>query len=141
MPSGRSYVAGHLLLEIGGASAGFIRKVEGGGISAEISSGAGPSFFANKHPGSVVYEDVTVEAGVDMGSPFWDWIKVTLEGKYELKDVSIVACDYDLHAQSTRHFRSAVITEITFPDLDASSKDPVYVRVKFAPEVTHSEKG
>ncbi len=142
MPGTHSYVSGSFFLDIGTTPCGFVSKVEGGGISAEVLQGKiGFDHFASKHVGRVHYEDVTVEAGLGMAEPFWKWIVDTCEHKCERHDVSIIACDYQLKAQNTRLFAAAALTEITVPAMDAASKEPVRFKLKFLPEQTRSVEG
>src|SRR3954451_16659309 len=60
----------------------------------------------------------------------------TLPGKSARKDGAIVAADFDFKAVSRAEFFTALLTEVTFPSLDAAAKDPAYMTLKFAPEHT-----
>lgn len=57
------------------------------------------------------------------------------------KNGSIVTCDYKFESKAEREFFNALITEVTLPAADASSKEPAYLTVKFKPELTRFKKG
>jgi hypothetical protein len=138
----RSYAGGHYMLSLDGKPCGFLKSVEGGGIKAEvvterISSG----FFARKHIAGVSYEPFTLEVDLSMGPAFYDWIAAMIEGKAIRKNGAVILADQNNEIRSQIDFSNALITEITFPASDGSSKDAVYLTVKFKPEVTHFVKG
>src|SRR5262245_47013316 len=137
----RSYVAGTFQLKLDGVEAGFIKSVDGGAITAEvINEGAGPTPYVKKHVGPPRYEDFTIEIGLWMGHAVYDWIQASWKMNYQRKNGSIVAYDNNLEARSEREFYNALITEVTFPAMDASAKDQCYMTVKFSPEFTRMKK-
>jgi hypothetical protein len=56
------------------------------------------------------------------------------------KDGSIVAADFNAEAKQKREFFQALITETQIPACDASSKEPAYLTIRFAPEYTRTVK-
>src|SRR3954463_5074602 len=141
MADTRSFVAGSYGLMLDEKPCGFLRRVEGGGVSADvINEKASQDHLVRKHIGQPKYEDFTIEVGLDMAKPFWDWITDSLSMKYVRKSGAIVAYSYDLVAQSQREFHDAIITEVTFPALDGGSKEPGYLKVKFSPYLTQLKK-
>jgi len=137
----RSYVAGNFFLNIAGVKSGFLKSVEGGGISAEvITEPAGPTYFIKKHIGQPKYEDITLQIGMSMTKNVYDWIAASWAMNYQRKNGAIIACDYKLDAQSQREFFNALITETTIPACDGANKEPAYITVKLAPEYTRNSK-
>ena len=51
-PDTRRYEAGNFFFELDGVKCGFIKSVEGGGVSAEvINEPVGPNYYVKKHIG------------------------------------------------------------------------------------------
>jgi len=136
-PGDRSYVSGGFTLNVGGADCGFLRSMDGGAISAEvINEPAGPTYFVKKHIGQPKYEDVTVQLGFNMAGPVYDWIRQSWAMSYERKDCAITVLDRSFAPKSRREFSRCLITETTIPACDGSSKEPAYITLTFAPELT-----
>ena len=141
MAGTRSYAAGNFFFNLDGVKCGFVKAVDGGAISAEvIEEKVGPDYFTKKHIGQPKYEDIVLTLGFEMVQNVYDWIAASWKQDYARKDGSIVATDATLQAKSERQFYNALINEVTFPALDAASKDVANLTVKFAPEYTRSVK-
>lgn len=137
----RSYATGNFQLTLDGVKCGFPKSLEGGGVSAEVISVLdGTSPFAHKHIGSPRYEEFSIQFGSAMDRTLFDWIAATWAGKFARKNGSIIAVNQKLEMVSQRDFFNALITETTFPALDAASRNPVYLTLKFAPEYTRNSK-
>jgi len=89
----------------------------------------------------VKYEDITISCGTGMTKPFYEWIKASFERKNDRKDGAVVAADYSYNEISRMTFTHALISEIGFPALDASSKDAARMTIKIMPEFTRTTKG
>lgn len=140
-PGGRAYSAGFFALQLDGSKeSGFLRSVEGGNAVGEVVHEVGSAtYYQKKHIGNVKYEEFTAEFGLALPKDVYDWISATLTGKHERKSGSIIAADFNYEARARREFSDALITEIGFPAMDASSKDPAYMTLKFAPERTEDK--
>jgi phage tail-like protein len=136
MPGGRAFSAGRFLLELDGIPCGFLHSVEGGAIRADVVAVPGQSYFDEKHLGQLRYEDFVVRLDLSLEKAVYDWITDTWNGKWRRRDGSIVAVDVQLKAVSEHQFFQALLTEVTVPAMDAASKDPAYLTMKFAPEYT-----
>jgi hypothetical protein len=119
LPAPRSYSAGLFLLSLDGEAA-VLKDVDVGTIKGEV---------------------VTINIGVSMGKGLYEWIKASLDETHLRKNGYVVAADYNYKAKSYRHFRDALITEITIPALDGSSKDTSFFTIKFAPEEISYQAG
>lgn len=138
----RSYVSGNFALELGGANTGFLKSVDGGEIRGEVVNEVGSAtYYQKKHIGNVKYGEFTAQLGLSMSKSVYDWISSSLGGSHERKSGAIVAADFRLVEQSRREFKDALLTEIGFPAMDASSKDTAYLTIKFAPDRTIRKQG
>jgi len=125
---------GHFLLSIEGEPC-LLKKVDGGAIKGEVVTMAGgPDMLAIKHISTLKFESFTVEVGMSMGKPLYEWIKASLDKSFLAKNGYVVAADFKYKAKAYRHFRDAHIEEITVPALDASNKEAAYFTIKFTPE-------
>lgn len=132
----RSYVAGHFSLEVDGVKSGAPKSFSGGDLSADvINEPLANGLLVKKHIGMPKYEEVSLQLGFSMGKPIYDWISDTLDQKYSRKSGSLVAADFNNKEKQRMNFQNALISEITFPACDGSSKDAGYLTVKFSPEI------
>jgi phage tail-like protein len=138
----RASAAGRYGLELDGIMAGWLNSTEGGHATADVVvEKLGPDHIARKHIGGVKYEDITLSCGTGMSKAFYEWIKDSLDLKYERKSGAIVAADYNFQELASLSFHNALITEFGMPALDAASKDAAKMTVKFSPEYTRFKAG
>ena len=138
----RGYVAGKYGIELGDALAGWVQSVEGGhAFSDVVSEKLGPDHIIHKHIANVRYDDITITCGTGMTKPFYEWIKASFDRKNTRKDGAVVTADYSYKEISRMTFNHALISEIGFPALDASSKDAAKITVKITPETTRMKTG
>ena len=141
----RAYSASHFALELDGSKAvGFLRSVEGGNAVGEVVHEVGSAgYYQKKHIGNVKYEEITAEFGIGMSKDVYDWISSTLKGNrdQERKSGAILTADFNYAVKARRSFTDAIITEVGFPALDASSKDAAFMTVKLAPDQTVDSVG
>lgn len=139
---GRSFASGRYELALDGVNAGFATAIAGGGAYADvISEKVGPDKVVHKHLAGVKYEEITLSAGTGMSPAFYGWIKDSMAGKHTRKNGAVIALDYDGKHVSSLNFSNGLISEIGFPALDATSKDPARLHVTFAPESTRRVAG
>jgi len=137
----RSYVSGNFFLTLDGVKCGFIKSVDGGGISAAvINELPKPSSFVKKHIGQPKYEEFVVQVGFSQSMKLYDWISQSWSMASPRVSGSIISVDYNLNAKSEQQFFNALLTETTIPAMDGSSKEPAYITLKFAPESTRLVK-
>ncbi len=133
MPS-KSYSAGHFLLSLDGTLA-LIEKLAGGSIRGEVSIfRTGSESLAIKRISAIRYEPFRIAVGMGMGQPLYDWIKAVLGVTPVSKNGFVALANARGKADAYRHFRNALIEEITFPGLDASSKETALFTIKLSPE-------
>jgi phage tail-like protein len=133
----RAYVSGKFALELDNASAGWLFSAEGGNASSDVVvEKLGPDHVQRKHIAGVKYEDIVLTFGTGMSKGLYNWIKGSFDHKYERHNGAIVGATFDHKEMSRLTFQNALIEEISFPALDASSKDAARMTLKFSPEVT-----
>jgi phage tail-like protein len=138
----RSYVSGNFGFDLDGVKCGFVKEIEGLGVTADvIAQAAGPTPWTAKSISKPKYEACTMKLGFSMGKPIYDWIRASWEGNYQRKKGAVTAANHKLESMSTREFYEAIITETTIPACDGSSKDPSYLTLKFEPEYIRYKKG
>lgn len=126
-----------MFLTLGGVKCGPVRSAAGGVVSGEVvTEQAASGVFAKKHLAAVRYEPFVVDVGLSMAPPVYDWVAGLWKGDFARKTGSLVTADYKLDAKSEREFVNALLTETSFPVLDASSKDPGFLTLRFQPELT-----
>ena len=142
MPGTRTYAAGRFALVLDGVACGFLQSVAGGAVAGEVITVRGPAgSFDEKHLGGVRYEELELQLDLSLDNLVYDWISASLKGSVNRRNGSIVAIGPTGSPVSEREFSHGLVTEVTIPTLDAASKDPAYLMVKIAPEVTRLKKG
>jgi len=135
--TGPTAATGQFAVEIGGEFTGVARSAKGGIIEGEVAveeQQLGPTVLQKKHLSSIGYESFTVEIGMGMSPPFYDWITASLDRTFPTRSGQVIAVGVDYQAMNAREFRDAFVTEVSFPALDGSSKDPAYLSVTMTPQ-------
>jgi hypothetical protein len=131
---------GSFALTLDGTQCGFVKSVDGGEITADVISEPADGGVVKKHIGQPKYEEFELRLGLAMARDVSDWIRDSWAANPVRKSGSVVAVDANLNAKSERQFVEALITETTLPALDAASKEPGLVTLKFAPELIKNVK-
>ena len=132
---------GKRALALDGEVCGFPAAVTGGSIYGEfVTEKIGADHLARKHISAVKYEEIGLEVGTDMSKPFYAWVTESLQGKQVRKDGAIYVCDYNFVPRGSLTFQRALVSEVSFPEADAASKDAGKLKVKLAPEILRSSR-
>jgi hypothetical protein len=138
----RSHTAGRFLLDIGGWNVGFLKKFSGLAMEADIvSHDLGPDNVQKKHVSNIKWTPGKATCGIGMGKGMYDWIKQSFDKSYAPRSGRFVSGDFNYKAQSELTFSDALITSVTVPKLDGSSKDAAYFDIEFDPETVRWGKG
>jgi phage tail-like protein len=142
MPSiERNYTSEHFFLHLDGVECGFIKSVEGGGISADvIQEKVGTDYFVKKHIGSPKYEDLLLRIDLSMDKRVYEWIAALWNGKYTRKDVNILVADDTMQVKTQSELFNVMLTEVTIPAMDGASKEPCYLTLRLSPEYSRYKK-
>jgi hypothetical protein len=134
--------AGRFVLDLEGEMAGHLASAEGGHASAEVITQApGQSCLPQKNIGPARYGDITLAVAAGMSAEFYEWLQAVCACEPQRKNGAILATDFNYKEIGRQEFVNALITEIGFPSLDASSKDPAAITVSFSPELTRRRPG
>jgi hypothetical protein len=71
-----------------------------------------------------------------MSKSFYEWVQASIDHKVTRFDGAVIDADFNHKEVGRLNFFQALVTEVAFPALDASSKDAAKMTVKFAPEYT-----
>ena len=138
----RSYTAGRFALDVAGYNVGFLKKFSGMAMEADIvANDLGPDNVQKKHVSNIKWTAGKATVGIGMGKGMYDWIKQSFDKSYEPKSGSFISGDFNYKAQSRLDFEDALITSVTCPKLDGSSKDAAYFDIEFEPERVRWSKG
>jgi hypothetical protein len=133
--SERAYTSGRFMLDVDGFNVGFLKKFSGLAMEADIvTNDLGPDNRQKKHVSNVKWTPAKATVGIGMGKGMYDWIKAAFDKGYVRKNGRFVAADFNYKAQSELSFEEALITEVTIPKLDGSSKDGAYFDIGFEAE-------
>jgi hypothetical protein len=141
MVSLRPPATSRFLLTLDGQSA-LLHDVDGGNVKASVVTvDMGTQQPLRKQISTLNYEPFTIAVDLAMGKPLAEWINATLDLSPTRKSGTVVSATVDYRAKSYRHFRNALIEEITIPSMNASSRQPAFFTIKFKPEEITYAKG
>jgi len=135
MADQRTYTGGRFALDIDGYNVGFLKKFSGLGMEADIvANDLGPDNVQKKHVANIKWTPGKATVGIGMGKGMYDWIKASFDKGYLTKNGTFTSADFNYKAQSNMTFMNALITGVTVPKLDGSSKDGAYFDIEFEAE-------
>ncbi|HEX7840426.1 MAG TPA: phage tail protein, partial [Kofleriaceae bacterium] len=135
MADQRTYTAGRFMMQIGQYNVGFLKKFSGLAMEADIATNdLGPDNVQKKHVANIKWTAGKATVGIGMGKGMYEWIKASFDKGHQTKEGSVTSADFDYKAQSELSFMGALITGVTVPKLDGSSKDAAYFDVEFEAE-------
>jgi hypothetical protein len=133
----RAVTSGVPALELEGEFMDILKSAEGGFPKSDvIQEQAGPNGLVKKRIASPRYQDIAIQCHPVVPKPLFDWIAAMLNGSIVRKNGAIITMDLNRAEQSRLQFNNAMLTEIGFPACDGASKEPGYLTLKWAPEVT-----
>jgi hypothetical protein len=129
-------------LELDSKFCGFPKSIEGGDITGDVAVFNPPGGgIPTKRIANVRYEDLVLAFGADMSDSPYDWIAATLSRTYTPKVAAIVVGDMNGREISRLEFTDALLREIKFPALDASSKDAAAIEIKLTSHQVRRKAG
>jgi hypothetical protein len=131
----RGYAAAHFALELNGESNGMIKSIEGGGVKVDVMTyQQGGIYDRWRQLGKPKFEDFKISIGMSISQPYYKWIEAFFTGKQDRRDGAIVAGDFYYNERARREFTFGMISEITIPGVDVSSKEALYMNLSLAVE-------
>jgi len=138
----RSYTGGRFALDIDGFNVGYMKKFSGLALEGDVvANDLGPDNRQKKTVANWKWTPGKATIGIGMGKTMYDWIKAAFDKGYITKDGALTSADFNYKAQSVLDFKRALITEVTVPKLDGSSKDAAYFDIGFEAEEVRWLKG
>lgn len=101
-----------------------------------VTEKVGLTMQTYKHLALLELGETTAELGMVSRSPVIDWIKDSLDRKFSRRTGSVVYADQNRRARWRQEFRGALLSEITFPALEAGGKNAGFMTVKWRAEST-----
>jgi len=142
MAEQRSHTAGRFALDIDGYNVGFLKKFSGLAMEADIvANDMGPDNIQKKHVSNIKWTPGKATVGIGMGKGMYDWIQAAFDKGYLTKNGSFTSADFNYKAMSRLDFMNALITGVTVPKLEGSSKDAAYFDIEFETEQVRWSQG
>jgi hypothetical protein len=135
-PTTKSFTAGHFELQIDGhKTTTFLRNVSGGWVKAGvIDDPMGTNAHRVKSLGPVEVDPMQVEFGMAGSEPILKWIQGSWSRTWSRRNGQITHADFNLNQTFEHWFYDALLLEATFPTLDASSREPAFLKCKWQAE-------
>jgi hypothetical protein len=138
----RSYSAGRFAMEVDRWNVGYMKKVSGFGMQADVyEHQTGPDNVVKKNVAKVSWTTGKVSVGIGMGLGMYQWIRASFDKSYQMRAGILKAGDFNYKCMSQLEFTDALITSVTVPKLDGASKDAAYFDVEFQPTDVKWSKG
>ena len=119
----------------------MVSAFQGGNIVADVVTERQGPGFPRKHLGNLKVEPITIEVGLEMTKPFYEWMSKTLNLENVRKNGAIIEMDQTFKEVGRRTFTNAFISEIEFPACDGSVRTAAAITVTIAPEQVKLEGG
>ena len=136
-PIAARVAASPLALRLGPPAQGditLLRNATGGNVVGRvIAFASGNDPVVQKQLDGTITDDLHVELGMAMSSGLFDWIAASWGPNPPSHDGAILACDLQYTIRSERAFVGALISETTFPALDAAAKTAGYLTLRLTP--------
>lgn len=130
-----------LELDMYGGQTAWIKSVSGGHVSAEVARGeANNDEHTIRKVQKVTVAPIVFEQSIGAATPLYKWIQSSWQRKYSRCNGAIVHANARFDVEYRHEFFNALITEVTFPTLDAASHDLAYLTVKMQPETVDIQR-
>jgi hypothetical protein len=131
----RSFTGGRFMLDVAGHNVGFLKSFSGLNLEGVVAENdTGPDNRVYKHITTIKPTEAKCKMGIGMGKGMYEWIKLSFDKTFEPRSGAFTSADFDYRAQSTCTFHDALITSVTIPKMDGSSKEAAYFDIGFDAE-------
>ncbi len=130
-------------LELRGKIVGFLDDVSGGPTHDAVLGPAIAGQPGQRQLGLVQPEDIRIVCGTGMSKAFYDWVAQgsNIARGVGRMDGAIVTIDAQGRVVSRLEWRDGLISEISFPVLDAAATAKAGLTIKITPEFTKNQAG
>jgi phage tail-like protein len=137
--AGRGYTAGWFALELDniGVPVGYVTQMDGGTFNSDVATDQnGNDQYVRKYASRPKYGDINIGIGMPNSMQLFGWVASTLQNNPQRHSGALIGFDNfsNRKERSRRTFSNALLSEITFPTLDASSNAAANIQLKIAPE-------
>lgn len=132
----RPVIQSRYSIDIGGTSPAYVKSLSLPKLTGELAEHKlATSAWNAKHITTYKWEAIDMEIAMgQMGKGMNDWIEGSFNKKHTRKDLGITEASVDQDILAEWDLENALIQEISFPDLDASGKEALYITCKVMPE-------
>ncbi len=128
--------ASDLALELDRAVVATLQSADGGFARAEVINEAGPGGLVKKRLGPPRYRDIVIQLPLPVPIAVRDWIASTMSFAPQRRSGAILTYGPGGQEQQRLQFANAMVSEISFPSCDGSSKAAEYLTLRLACEST-----
>jgi T4-like virus tail tube protein gp19 len=139
----RSTSTGHFEFAIDGHDRPvYLKSIEGGFVKASIiDEPIGLDLHRIKHTSVREVEPISFECGIAGSAQILKWIQASWKREWNRRNGHIIHANYEQQSVVEQWYYRALITEVTFPGLDGSSKEATFLKVKIQPEEVELKPG
>jgi hypothetical protein len=131
----RSYTAGKFAFELDGTRVGFLQSFDGGNMTAEVSEHKmGPTNYVKKGVTICKWTPLKCRTGIGMSKGMFTWMQSSFDMAHQAKSGAVIVADFDYKAQRRMDILGMLLTKVTMPTLDGSSKETGYFDLEIQPE-------
>jgi hypothetical protein len=114
--------------------AGSLVSASGGDAEGVVVSEPSEGGVIRRRIEGLRYADIELTVDPMLSEPLSGWLKSMLEGMHVLKSGTVRIVDMNGKEVERLEFVDALIREISFPAVDARSKEPARLKIKIAPK-------
>jgi len=140
MPGDVRSSSGRFALDVMGTRAGLLKSFDGLDMTAEIVTTDTPG-GQKKHVANVGWTPAKATIGIAMGKELYAIIQQAFKAQPKRFDGALHVANVDYKVQSSLNFSDAILTAMTFPKCDGSSKEPAYFDFEWEAESVRWRKG
>ena len=142
MPDVRPTIGGHFALDIMGANAGALKRFDGMNMEADVvTNDLGPENIQKKQIANIRWTPAKATVGSGMSKEVSAIVQQAFTAKQKPFDGALHLTDANYKVQSSLTFTGALMTSVTVPKLDGSSKDVAYFDLEWEAEQVRWIKG
>jgi len=142
MPNHNSHAGGHYALDIDGEPVESLKAVSGLDMLGDVVlETPGPGTMPKKHIANFKWTAGKATIGMGMGKGMYEWMKNAFDQGESTANGSLATGDFNFKKRSVLTFTDALLTSVTVPKLDGSSKDAGVFEIEFEPEQVRVAKG
>jgi hypothetical protein len=142
MPNQNSHAGGHYALDIDGEPVESLKAISGLDMLGDVVlETLGPGAAPGKHIADVRWTSGKATIGMGMGKGMYEWMKNSLDQGAATANGTLAIADFNFKKRSMLAFSDALLTSVTVPRLDGSSKDAGAFEIEFEPRRVRMAKG